>query len=113
MNILKDKGRDISPGNPLIRAAEYDTVRTRTVLPLHQMKKFERDMKRQRIVGITKTPGEHDGFRLSPDSSSDIYMNLENESQCRIVAKNRRKQDEAKQTTLRVNAVKREALIIN
>ena len=67
MNILKDKGRGISPGNLIIREAEYDTVRTRTVLPLNQIKTFERDMKRRRIVRITKTPGEHDGFRLNPD----------------------------------------------
>ena len=42
MVILREKGRCRSSSNLLIRAAAYDTVRTRTVLPIHQIKTVER-----------------------------------------------------------------------
>ena len=51
-------------------------------------------MKRRRMVHITNTPGEYDGYRLKPDSLSGIYMNLVKEHQCHIVANNRRKKYE-------------------
>ena len=40
--ILRDKGRYRASMNLLIRAAAYDTVRTQTVLPIHQINTFER-----------------------------------------------------------------------
>ena len=55
--ILREKGRGRSSRNLLIRAAAYDTLGTQTVLPLHQIKTAEREMKRQRMVRITSTPG--------------------------------------------------------
>ena len=92
--------------------AAYDTVRAPTVLPLHQIKTVERDMKIRRMVRITNTPGEDDGCRLNPDSSSGIYITSENEAQCRIVAENRRKQYEVKQNAKRSNYVRSSARII-
>ena len=53
-------------------------------------------MKRQRMVRLTNTPGEDDGCRLNPYSSSGTYMTAVKEAQCLIVVKNRRKQDEVK-----------------
>ena len=89
--ILREKGRGGSPSNLLIGADVYDTVRTRNVLPLHQIKTVEREMKRRRTTCITNTPGKDDGCRLKPDSSSVIYMTSVKEAQCHIVSENRRK----------------------
>ena len=44
--ILREKGMCRASRNLLISAAEYDTMRYRTVLPLHQIKKVERETKR-------------------------------------------------------------------
>ena len=60
MIILRKKGRGILSINLLIRAAAYDTVRTRTFLPLHKTKTVERDTKRWIMVQITKTLGKDD-----------------------------------------------------
>ena len=49
------------------------------------------------MVFINNTPGEDNGYRLNPDSSSGLYTNAVKEAQCRIVAKNKRKQDEVKE----------------
>ena len=81
MFILRDTGRCRASRNLLIRAAEYDTVRTRTVLPLHQIKTVDREMNIRRMVRINNTPVEDDGFRMNPDSSSGIYMTAVNEAQ--------------------------------
>ena len=86
MVILREKGWCISASNLLIRAAAYDTVRDRTVLPIHQIKTFERYIKMRRMVRLANTPGEDDGSRLNPDYSSGIYMTAVKEYQCRIVA---------------------------
>ena len=74
--ILRYKGRCRESRNLLNRADAYDTVRTQTVLPLHQIKTVESKMKRQRMVCIKNTQVEDYVFRLNPDSSSDIYMNV-------------------------------------
>ena len=96
MVILMDKGRCRSSWNLLIRAAAYDTVSTWTVLPLHQIKTVDREMKRQRMVRINNNPVEENGCRMNPDTSSGIYMTSVKEAQCRIVAENRIKQDKVK-----------------
>ena len=57
MVILIDKGKGISSMNLLIREYAYDTMGTRTVLPLHQINTVESKMKRWRMVCIIKTPG--------------------------------------------------------
>ena len=46
MLILRDKGRCRASRNLLIRAAAYETVRSRTILPLHQIKTVKMQMKR-------------------------------------------------------------------
>ena len=69
----------------------YDTVRTRTVLPLHQIKTAEMEIKGQNMVHIKNTPVENYGYRMNPDSYSGIYMTSLMEYQCRIVAEDRRK----------------------
>ena len=91
MVIMREKVRCIFSRNLLIRASVYDTVMARTVLPLHQIKTVEREMKIMGMVRLTNTPGKDDVCRLKPDPSSGIYMTLVKQSRCRIVAKNRRK----------------------
>ena len=76
---LREKGKVLLPMNLLIRASSYDTVRTPTFLTLHQIKAVKREMKGRIMVRITKTPGEDDGYRLNPDSSSGIYTTLVND----------------------------------
>ena len=66
MVILREKGGCIFSSNLLIRAATYGTVRTFTVLTLHQIKTVKRKMKRRRMVHPTNTPGEYDECRLNP-----------------------------------------------
>ena len=69
------------------------------------------DIKCQRVLRITKIPGDYDGCRQNPDPSSGIYMDSATEAQCCIVAENWREQDEAKYNSVRVNAVKKAARI--
>ena len=67
-------------GNPernlLLREAAHDTVRTRTVLPIQEIKTAKKKMNRWRMMCITKTPGENDAYRNNLESSSGIYMTL-------------------------------------
>ena len=64
------------------------------------------------MVCIKNTPGEDDGYRLKKDSSSGIYMTSVKEDQFRILADNRRKQDEVKQNALQANSIKNSSRII-
>ena len=96
MVILREKGWCRSSRKLLIGASTYDTTRDQNILPLHQIKTVDGEMKRWRMVSLNNKPGEDDGCRLNPDSSPGIYMNAVKEAQCCIVAKNRRKQDEVK-----------------
>ena len=97
MIILRDKGRCTLSMNLLIRTAAYKTMRDRNDPSLHQIKTVKREMKIRKMVRLTNTPGEYDGCKMNPDSSSGIYMTTAKESQCRIVDKNRTKQDEVKE----------------
>ena len=63
MVIMGEKGRVQSSRKLLFRADEYDTIRTRTILPLKEIKTANREMKRRRTVRITKTPGDNEGYR--------------------------------------------------
>ena len=110
--ILTEKGNGRSLRNLLIREDAYDTVRTRDVLPIHQIKIAKRETKRRHMVCIKNTPGEDDGYRLKKDSSSGIYMTSVKEDQFRILADNRRKQDEVKQNALQANSIKNSSRII-
>ena len=96
MVILREKGGCRAKMNLLIRASAHDTMRNWIVISLHQIKKVERETKTQRMVRINNNPVENNGCRLNPDSSSGIFMTSVIEPQCRIVAKNRKKQDEVK-----------------
>ena len=81
MFILKEKGRGRLSSNFNIRETAYDTVRTRTVQPLHQINKVNSKTKSQRMVVITNIPGEYGGCRMNPYFSSGIYMTMVMESQ--------------------------------
>ena len=107
MIILREKGKCRASRNLLIRAAACDTMRTRTVLPLYQINTVEREMNIQSMVYINNNPVEDDGCRLKPDSYSGIKTTTVKEAQCRIVAKNRRKQDEVKENAKRSTYVTR------
>ena len=72
MVILRENGKGRFTRNLLIRAAVYSTMRTCTVLTLHQIKTFDRDMNIRRMICITNTQGEYDRFRINPDSSTGI-----------------------------------------
>ena len=96
MVTLRDKERCRASRKLLIRASEYDTMWTRTVLPIHKINTAEREMNIQKMVRIINTKGEDDVYRLNAYSSSGIYMTAVKEDQFRIVAKNRRKQDNEK-----------------
>ena len=56
MVILRAKGR--SPRNLLIRAAAYDTVQQRTILPIQEIKEAEIEMRKRIMVRIPKRYGE-------------------------------------------------------
>ena len=75
MVILREKVRCIASSNLLIRAAAYDTVRTQTVLPLHQIKVFGKEMKRHSTLRINNTLVENYECRLNPDAYYGIYTN--------------------------------------
>ena len=57
MDILRNNGRGTLSRNLLTIAAAYDTARIHTVLPFHQIKTVDRDMKRRKTVRITNNPG--------------------------------------------------------
>ena len=67
MVILRFNIRVQSPRNLILRAAEYDTISTHTVLPLKEIKTEKRDIKRHRMIHITKTQGYNDRCRHNPD----------------------------------------------
>ena len=69
MVILREKGRGRFSMNLLLRASAYDTVRTRTVLPIQEINTKNRKTKRRRMVHITQTTGDDGGYRLDPDYS--------------------------------------------
>ena len=67
MVIMREKRRCIASRNLLVRAVLYDNMRTRTVLPLHQINTINREMKRQIMVQINNNPVEDNGCRLKLD----------------------------------------------
>ena len=69
MVILREKGRCRASMNILIRVAKYDTMRTQTVRPLHQINTVDREMNRRSMVRIKNNPVEDDGCILNPYSS--------------------------------------------
>ena len=81
MVILREKGRGRSLRNLLIRAASYDTARTHNVIPIHQIKRLQREINRRRMVSINHTPGGEYGYRMNPESSLGIYTTVVKEAQ--------------------------------
>ena len=62
---------------------------------------------------INKAPGEDYGYSKKNELASGIYMTLTKEDQGRIDFKNRRKQYQVKQNSVRVNYVKKAPHAIN
>ena len=107
MVILRAKGR--SSRNLLIRAAAYDTVQQRTILPIQEMKAAEIEIKKRRMVRTPNSYGEEEGIRINPESSAGIYVTASVEYQCRFIAQNRKMKEEENINNTKVNALKRSA----
>ena len=89
MVIIRAKGSTQQPSrNILLRAAAYDTVRNRTVLPLQDMKRENMMILKKRKV---KMSNEDSKTRRNPNSTSGIYLTAIKVAQYRQVAANRRK----------------------
>ena len=82
------KGSVQLPHNLLLRESAHDTVITRNVLPIQEIKTDKKYIKIRRIISITKTPGDNDRCRYNPDLLSGIYMTSVMEYQLCIVAEN-------------------------
>ena len=109
MVVLRAKGG--SSRNLLIRAASYDTVQQRTILPIQEMKAAEMEMRKRRMVRMPNRGGEEEGRRMNPDSSDGIYVTTSVEAQYRLIARNRKMKEEENINNTRVNALKRAARI--
>ena len=89
----------------------YDTTRIYNVPPLQEINTTDMYMKHQRMVHITKIPGEYDISRQNSDSSLVIYITEVVESECHVVASDHRKQYDVKKNSAWVNAIKKAAHI--
>ena len=58
MVVLREKVRFGASSNLLLRAAAYETIRHRTVMPLQQIKENEMEISTQRMVRMPNTDGE-------------------------------------------------------
>ena len=90
------RAKEGSPRNLLIRAAAYDTVQQRTIIPIQEMKAAEMEMRKRRMVRMSKRGGEEVGRRMNPDSSAGIYVTASVEAQCRLVSQHRKMKEEDK-----------------
>ena len=66
-------------------------------------------MRKRRIVRMPNRDREEEGIRMNPDSSAGIYVTSSMESQCRLIAHNRKMKEEEKIKNTKVNALKRAA----
>ena len=107
MVILRENGR--SSRNLLIRSAAYDTVQQRTITPIKEMKAAEMEMRKRIMARMPNRGGEEEGRRMNPDYSAGIYVTASVESQCRLIAQNRKMKEEDKIKNTKVNALKRAA----
>ena len=86
--IIRAKGSTHQPSrNILLRAAAYDTVQKRTVIPLQEMKRETMMIHHQKKV---KLADEDTNTRSNLNSTSGIYLTAAKVAQCRQVAANRR-----------------------
>ena len=105
MVIIRAKGSTQQPSrNILLRAAAYDTVRKRTVLPLQEMKRETMMILKKRKV---KLANEDANTRRNPNSTSGIYLTAVKVAQCRQVAANRREMEEAKNITAKKTSTRK------
>ena len=98
MFFLKYQGKFGSSRNLLLRAAAYDTVRHRTVLPLQQVTETDMVIRTRRMVIITK--------RINLDSSTGIYLTASVEDGCHMIAQNQNTQEEEKKRASKLNDFK-------
>ena len=99
MVILRARGR--SPGNLLIRAAAYDTVQQRTILPIQEIKADDMEMRKTRMVRMPNRDGEEEGSRMNPDSSAGIHVTTSVEAHRRLIAQTGRRKRKRKPKTQR------------
>ena len=105
MVIIRAKGSTQQPSrNILLRAAVYDTVWKRTVLPLQDMKIETMMIHHQKKV---KLANKDANTRINPNSTSGIYLTSDKVAQCRQVAENRIEMDEAKKITAKKTATRK------
>ena len=97
--------------NLLIRAADYDTVQQRTIIPIQEMKAAEMEMRKMRMVRMPNMDGEEEFRRMNPDSSAGIYVTASVEAQCRLIAQKRKIQEGEKIKNTKLNDLKRAARI--
>ena len=92
MVVLRAKGTQQSSRNIILRAAEYETVRKITVIPIQDMKKeFMAIINKKRVRLLND-----ETYIRNPDSSSGFYLTAAKVAQYRLVDKNRREKEEAK-----------------
>ena len=99
MVVLREKGNVGASRNLLLRAAAYEIVSHSTVLTLQQIKETEMEIKTRRMVRISKKDGEGEPIRMSPDSSSGIYVTESVEAEGYMIAQNRKVQEEERRRT--------------
>ena len=105
MVIILSKGSTQQPSrNVLLRAAAYDTVRKRTVLPLQEMKRETMMILNKRKV---KLENKDASTRRDHNSTSGIYLTAVKVAQCRQVDANRREMEEAKKITAKKTATRK------
>ena len=109
MIILRKNGR--SSSNFLIRAASYNTVQQRKIIPIQEIKAAEMEMRNMIMVRMPNRGGEEEGRRMNPDSSAGIYVTASVESHFILIAQNWKMKEEEKIKNTKVNALKRASRI--
>ena len=92
MVVLQAKGKQQSSRNIILRAAEYDTVRKITVIPIQDTKKEFMAIINQKRVRLVND----ETYMSNPDSSSGFYLTAAKVAQYGLVDRNRREKEEAK-----------------
>ena len=103
MVVLREKVRFGASSNLLLRAAAYETIRHRTVMPLQQIKENEMEISTQRMVRMPNKYGEGKLSRMNPESSTGLYVNASVESEWRMISQNWKIQEEEKEIASKVS----------
>ena len=104
--ILREKSSFSLSHSLTLIADSYDSVRAHIVLPIHKYKVYEGDIKILGMICITNITGDNDTFRQNPDSISGIYITAAINDECLITTADRINQNDAKQHSAQVSAVK-------